>query len=65
MHAILPLERLLISMTADTYTLIVSAFEPGQTGLFSLSLEATAPVSIIPIAAEGAGMYNRVINGSW
>lgn len=52
-------------MTADTYTLIVSAFEPGQTGLFSLSLEATAPVSIIPIAAEGAGMYNRVINGSW
>ncbi|OXB33391.1 calpain-like protease palB/RIM13 [Cryptococcus neoformans] len=49
----------------DTYTLIVSAFEPGQTGLFSLSLEATAPVSIIPIAAEGAGMYNRVINGSW
>lgn len=49
----------------DTYTLIVSAFEPGQTGLFSLSLEATAPVSIIPIAAEGAGMYNRVVNGFW
>ncbi|KIR26024.1 calpain-like protease palB/RIM13 [Cryptococcus deuterogattii LA55] len=49
----------------DTYTLIVSAFEPGQTGRFSLSLEATASVSIIPIAAEGAGMYNRVVNGSW
>ncbi|WVQ94450.1 hypothetical protein IAU59_001529 [Kwoniella sp. CBS 9459] len=48
-----------------TYTLIVSAFEPGQTGPFSLAVEGTAPISIKPIPAEGAGMFSRVINDQW
>ncbi|WRT65480.1 uncharacterized protein IL334_002423 [Kwoniella shivajii] len=47
------------------YTLIVSAFEPNMTGSYTLSLESTAPVQINPIPGEGAGMYSRVINGSW
>ncbi|WVF66841.1 hypothetical protein IAT40_001583 [Kwoniella sp. CBS 6097] len=47
------------------YTLIVSAFEPGQMGPFTLTVESTAPIDIEPIPAEGAGMFSRIINHQW
>jgi calpain-7 len=53
------------SHTAGTYTLVVSSFEPRQTGTYLLEVESTAPVSITPIAAEGAGMFSRVVEGIW
>ncbi|WVQ73824.1 hypothetical protein IAR50_003405 [Cryptococcus sp. DSM 104548] len=48
-----------------SHTLIVSAFEPGQTGDFSFTLEATTAVALSAIAAEGAGMYTRTVVGQW
>jgi hypothetical protein len=50
---------------AGTYTLVVSAFEPGQTGRFVLDVESSAAVTISPIPAEGAGMFARSIEGVW
>ncbi|WVQ83588.1 hypothetical protein IAT38_005729 [Cryptococcus sp. DSM 104549] len=48
-----------------TYTMIVSAFDPGKTGPYSVAIGATAPVSISPIPAEGSGMFSRVVHGRW
>jgi calpain-7 len=50
---------------AGTYTLPVSAFEPRQHGQFTLSVEATLPVSLSAIPTEGAGMYTRTLSGTW
>ncbi|WVR04018.1 hypothetical protein IAU60_001017 [Kwoniella sp. DSM 27419] len=47
------------------YTLIVSAFEPGQMGPFTLAVESTLPVEVTPLPAEGAGMFSRVVAGRW
>jgi calpain-7 len=38
-----------------TYTVVVSTFEPGQTGRFSLRISATVPVTLKPVPADGAG----------
>ncbi|ODO06320.1 calpain-like protease palB/RIM13 [Cryptococcus wingfieldii CBS 7118] len=48
-----------------SHTLIISAFEPGQTGNFSFTFEATAAVALSTIPAEGAGMYSRTVIGQW
>ncbi|RSH94436.1 cysteine protease [Saitozyma podzolica] len=53
------------SYIAGTYTLVISAFEPGQTGQFVLDVESSAAVTISPIPAEGAGMFARSIEGVW
>ncbi|WWC87652.1 uncharacterized protein L201_002542 [Kwoniella dendrophila CBS 6074] len=50
---------------SGTFTLVVSTFEPDQTGSYTLSFEATGPVSITSIPSEGAGMYSRIVNGAW
>ncbi|WWC68846.1 uncharacterized protein I206_102782 [Kwoniella pini CBS 10737] len=52
-------------LEAGTYTLIVSSFEPNDTGSYTLSFESTGPIGITPIPAEGAGMYSRIVNGAW
>nr|ODN98585.1 calpain-like protease palB/RIM13 [Cryptococcus depauperatus CBS 7855] len=52
-------------LSTGNYTLIVSSFEPGQTGAYTLSFEATAPISITPLPAEGAGMFSRIFQNSW
>ncbi|KAK0711287.1 hypothetical protein B0H67DRAFT_283395 [Lasiosphaeris hirsuta] len=38
-----------------TYTVVVSTFEPGQTGRFSLHISAAEPVSLKPVLADAAG----------
>ncbi|WWD16725.1 hypothetical protein CI109_101156 [Kwoniella shandongensis] len=52
-------------MNPGTYTIIVSAFDPGQTGAYSLTLESTAAVTVSQIPAEGSGMFNRMLKGTW
>ncbi|KAK2467728.1 hypothetical protein APHAL10511_000023 [Amanita phalloides] len=47
------------------YSLIVSAFEPHHLGPFSLSVSASSSFDLRPIPQEGAGMYQKVINGEW
>ncbi|KAG9038776.1 cysteine protease [Tulasnella sp. JGI-2019a] len=47
------------------YTLIASTFEPGKIGRFSISIEGDSPAVLEPIMQEGAGMYSKVIKGSW
>jgi calpain-7 len=38
-----------------TYTVVVSTFEPGQTGRFSLRISAAVPVKVTPVLADAAG----------
>ncbi|BEI82526.1 hypothetical protein CcaverHIS002_0303940 [Cutaneotrichosporon cavernicola] len=49
---------------AGTYTVLVSSYERDE-GAYSLTVEASAPVSLVPIPQEGAGMYSRSIVGKW
>ena len=55
----------LIDGTAGEYTLVVSAFEPRHIGKYSLQLECSDRFEFTPILQEGAGMFNRVIQGEW
>ena len=48
-----------------TYTLIASTFEAGMQGDFHLRVEATRPVQLKPIPAEGAGMFHRRLHSVW
>ena len=62
------MEERLDSHTDDvdgTYTLAISAFEPGQTGKFDLSIDCAAPIRLEAIPQEGAGMYRRTCEGEW
>ncbi|KAI9632395.1 calpain-like protease palB/RIM13 [Dioszegia hungarica] len=52
-------------VAAGTYTVIVSSFEPGITGHYTLTLESTLPITITPIPPEGAGLYHRRFEGRW
>lgn len=52
-------------MKAGAYTVVVSAFEAGTTGPFSLSIESSLSLKVDAIAAEGAGLYSRTIHGRW
>ncbi|CAG8543257.1 14186_t:CDS:10 [Ambispora leptoticha] len=48
------------------YTIIVSTFEPGLCGDFLLTVGSNViGFSVVPIPAEGAGMFKKVINGKW
>jgi len=51
--------------TAGEYTVIVSAFEPHHNGAFSLTIGSSLPFDFKPIPQEGAGMYTKVLQGSW
>ncbi|KAJ1649158.1 cysteine protease [Dispira simplex] len=56
-----PLEDLL----AGEYTVVISTHEPGQTGTYLMTMELDFPFDLTPIAAEGAGMFKRVLKGQW
>ncbi|KIM39736.1 hypothetical protein M413DRAFT_446644 [Hebeloma cylindrosporum] len=47
------------------YTVIASAFEPHHIGPFSLTVDSSVPFDLKPIAQEGAGMYTKLLRGSW
>lgn len=55
----------LISSLAGDYTVIVSAFEPQQTGPYTLTIDSFARFSVAAIAQEGAGMYRKTVKGTW
>ncbi|KAF9653758.1 cysteine proteinase [Thelephora ganbajun] len=53
-------------LLAGSYTVIVSAFEAQKhLGPFSLRAESSRRISLEAIPQEGAGMYSKVIKGSW
>ncbi|KAJ3986206.1 hypothetical protein F5890DRAFT_1572426 [Lentinula detonsa] len=47
------------------YSIIISTFEPYQTGPFSLTVNSFASFDVTPIPQEGAGMYRRTVKGIW
>ncbi|KAK4702130.1 hypothetical protein P7C70_g4096, partial [Phenoliferia sp. Uapishka_3] len=51
--------------TTDSYTLVVSSFRAGDEGFFDLDIKSDLQLRISPIPQEGAGMYSRVLKGSW
>ena len=52
-------------LSDGAYSLIVSTFEPSQTGKYDLSIECDLPVSLRAIPAEGAGMFSRTVSRAW
>ncbi|ORY29529.1 hypothetical protein BCR39DRAFT_531983 [Naematelia encephala] len=48
-----------------TYTMVVSTFEPRETGSYTLTVESTGPIKLEQLPPEGAGMYSRIVTGSW
>ena len=60
------LDLRLIAFTAGSYTVIVSTFEAQKNlGPFSLRAESSRRISLEAIPQEGAGMYSKVVKGSW
>ncbi|CCF52376.1 hypothetical protein NDA14_005599 [Ustilago hordei] len=48
-----------------TYTLIASTFEADTHTDFQLGVESTRPLTLKPIAQEGAGMFHRRLTSCW
>ncbi|KNZ75773.1 Calpain-like protease palB/RIM13, partial [Termitomyces sp. J132] len=46
-------------------TVILSAFEPHHMGPYTLRVESSLPFDLRPIPQEGAGMYAKVVRGTW
>ncbi|KAH9481424.1 Calpain-like protease palB/RIM13 [Psilocybe cubensis] len=57
--------NLSLNITAGEYTIVASAFEPHYTGPFSLKVYSSFPIDLKPIPQEGAGMYSKIVRGSW
>ncbi|KAF9987916.1 hypothetical protein BGZ65_001208 [Modicella reniformis] len=49
----------------DTYTVVVSAYDPGYTGRYTLTMQSQVKMSLTPIPAEGAGMFRKKIEAQW
>ncbi|KAK8861370.1 hypothetical protein IAR55_002189 [Kwoniella newhampshirensis] len=47
------------------YTMVISAFDPGQTGAYTCAFESTASAALTSIPSEGSGMFSRVVAGKW
>ncbi|KAG0197155.1 calpain 7 [Mortierella sp. GBA30] len=47
------------------YTVVVSAFEPGQTGKYKLTLQSHIDLPLTRIPIEGAGMFKKILRGEW
>lgn len=53
-------------ITAGSYTIIISTFEAQKNlGPFSLRAEGSRRISLEAIPQEGAGMYSKMVKGSW
>ncbi|KAJ3766583.1 hypothetical protein FB446DRAFT_757630 [Lentinula raphanica] len=59
------LARLTAQLAPGDYTIIISTFEPYQSGSFSLSVNSFASFDIVSIPQEGAGMYRKTVKGTW
>ncbi|OAX42822.1 cysteine proteinase [Rhizopogon vinicolor AM-OR11-026] len=57
--------RVAAHLAAGDYTIVLSAFEPDQTGKFTLKVESTTRFELKSIPQEGAGMYVKTIRGEW
>ncbi|KAG0229724.1 calpain 7 [Mortierella sp. GBA43] len=52
-------------LKAGTYTVIVSTYDPGIIGRYTLTMESQIKLALTPIPAEGAGMFKKKIEGRW
>jgi hypothetical protein len=43
----------------------VSSFLPSYRASFNLTVRSSLPIQVTPISAEGAGLYSRLVRGSW
>ena len=50
---------------ADSYTIVVSTFRPGDEGSFQVVFGSNLPLQVTPIVQEGGGLFNRTAKGSW
>ncbi|KAF8199531.1 hypothetical protein BJ912DRAFT_1020136 [Pholiota molesta] len=57
--------RIIKNVTAGSYVVVASAFEPQHIGPFSLKVDSSHPFDLKPIPQEGAGMYCKVVRGAW
>ncbi|KAJ8581144.1 cysteine proteinase [Rhizopogon salebrosus TDB-379] len=57
--------RVATHLAAGDYTVVLSAFEPDQTGKFTLKVESTSRFELKSIPQEGAGMYVKTVRGEW
>ncbi|KAF5383408.1 hypothetical protein D9757_006162 [Collybiopsis confluens] len=59
------LARVTTQLAPGDYTVIISAFEPFQTGAYTLTVNSFAQFDMSTIPQEGAGMYRKTAKGSW
>ncbi|KAG1746435.1 hypothetical protein EDB19DRAFT_1894215 [Suillus lakei] len=57
--------RVAADLAPGDYTVVLSAFEPDQTGKFTLKVESPSQFEIKAIPQEGAGMYVKTVRGEW
>lgn len=57
--------RVAAHLAPGDYTVVLSAYEPDQTGKFTLKVESPSQFEIDPIPQEGAGMYVKTVCGKW
>ncbi|KAF9485226.1 cysteine proteinase [Pholiota conissans] len=57
--------RIVKTVTAGSYAVVASAFEPQYIGPFSLKVDSSLPFDLKPIPQEGAGMYCKLVRGTW
>ncbi|KAI0090683.1 hypothetical protein BDY19DRAFT_992108 [Irpex rosettiformis] len=53
------------AISPGEYTIVVSAFEPKQTGPFSLKIDCSTRIEVTTIPQEGSGMFSKVVRGTW
>ncbi|KAF9029355.1 cysteine proteinase [Hymenopellis radicata] len=59
------LARLNTQLAPGDYSVVLSAFEPQKTGPFTFTVESSGKFDLTNIPQEGAGMYSKIIRGSW
>ncbi|KIK69012.1 hypothetical protein GYMLUDRAFT_53518 [Collybiopsis luxurians FD-317 M1] len=59
------LARVTTQLSPGHYSVIISAFEPSQTGSYTLTVNSFAEFDIGVIPQEGAGMYRKTVKGAW
>jgi calpain-7 len=57
--------RVATHLAPGDYTIILSAYEPDQTGKYTLKVESPSRFEMKSIPQEGAGMYVKTVRGEW